>query len=72
MISEKRFFSIHQFCGTVMIYCGSFGLSRYGSESDPNKAKNPDFPVLEAALFPKKSASHFYLLTFEFHFMLDP
>ncbi len=44
-----------------MIYCGSFGLSRSGSESDPNLAKNPAFPVLEAALFPKVSLSFLFV-----------
>jgi hypothetical protein len=74
MNSEKIHF-IHQCCGTVMIYCNPSDFP----VPVPNRiqiwqtlAKNPAFPVLEAALFPKKSVSHFYLLTFEFHFMLDP
>ncbi len=54
------------FCGTVMVYCNC------GSGSDLSSKILP-FSVLEATLFPRKLASHFYdFLTFVFDFMLDP
>ncbi len=71
-----------QSCGTVMIYCSFVSGSSFGKvpisvpvpapapvpAPEPNRA----FSILEATLFPRKLASHFYFLTFVFHFMLDP
>ncbi len=67
-----------QFWGTAMIYCG-YASNPIGTISSTTAVQQkmcikPCLLMLEAALFPRKLASHFFFLTFNLTipFLLDP